>query len=314
VSSRVVFFGTPRFAVPTLEALDRSGRTPVRVVTQPARPVGRGRKLKEPPVAEWALERGIEVTQPKRVRAPSFLELAAADRPDVAVVVAFGQIFPQKLLDLPRLGCVNLHASLLPRYRGAAPIHAAIAAGDSRSGVSTMQMEAGLDSGPILLQRETEIGGRETTAELSERLAVLGAELMVETLEGLEAGEIEPRTQDHAQATLAPKLAREDGLVDWGSDATVVYARLRAFTPWPGSSSTLRGGPVKIVWGEPVEVEGEADARPGEILGVHDERLVVCCGGGSTFAIETLQRPGRRALGAAEFANGEHLSAGERFS
>jgi len=313
VSGNLLFFGTPAFAVPTLQALHRAGRTPQRVITQPARPVGRGRKLQEPPVALWALEHGVALTQPKRVRAPSFLELAAGDRPDVAVVVAFGQIFPQALLDLPRLGCVNLHASLLPSYRGAAPIHAALVAGDERTGVTTMQMEKGLDSGPILLQRETEIGAAETTADLSVRLAEIGAELMVETLDRLEAGEIEPRVQNHDLATLAPKLAKEDGRVEWALEAQTIYNRLRAFTPWPGLASSLRGEPVKIGWGEPLVGPVSGAAAPGEFLGVRGDRIAVRCGGGSAFGIEILQRPGRRALPAAEFANGERLRAGERF-
>jgi methionyl-tRNA formyltransferase len=309
----LLFFGTPAFAVPTLEALAGAGRTPRRVITQPARPVGRGHKLQEPPVAQWALERGIEVAQPRRVRAPSFLELAAGDEPDVAVVVAFGQIFPRKLLELPRLGCINLHASLLPSYRGAAPIHAALANGDPRTGVTTMQMEQGLDSGPILLQRETDIGPAETTPELSQRLAEIGAELMVETLDRLEAGDIEPRVQNHELATLAPKLSKEDGRVDWSRAASMIYNRLRAFTPWPGLSSTLRQEPVKVVQGAPLVDGAPAGGNPGEIVDIRDERVVVACGGGSLFGIEVLQRPGRRALPAIGFANGEHLTTGERF-
>lgn len=313
MGGNLLFFGTPSFAVPTLEALYRAGRTPRRVITQPARPVGRGRKLQEPPVAQWALGKGIEIAQPRRVRARSFLELAARDRPDVAVVVAFGQIFPQALLDLPRLGCINLHASLLPRYRGAAPIHAALAAGERQTGVTTMQMERGLDSGPLLLQRQTDIGPAETTVQLSERLAVLGAELMVDTLDRLEAGEVEPRAQDHELATLAPKLAKEDGRVDWTQGARVIYNRLRAFTPWPGLSSSLRGEPVKIGWGEPLAELEVGEAVAGEIVEIRDQRVTVCCGGESVFGIEVLQRPGRRALPAAEFANGERLTVGERF-
>lgn len=311
MGGKLLFFGTPAFAVPTLDALERAGRTPERVVTQPARPVGRGREVQEPPVAEWALARGIPIAQPRRVRAPSFRELATADAPDVIVVVAFGQIFPGWLLELPRLGCVNLHGSLLPAYRGAAPIQAAIATGEVETGVTTMLMEKELDSGPILLQRSTSIEPKETSPELGERLAGIGAQLMVETLDLLEAGALEPQPQDDALATFAPLLSKEDGRVDWGLPAGEIFNRLRAYTPWPGLSAVLRDEPVKIGWGE--VIESEASTAPGELLGLRDGRLAVACGGGSVFGIERLQRPGRKALPAAAFANGERLEPGERF-
>ncbi len=311
MSGKILFFGTPAFAVPTLDALEAAGRAPARVVTQPARPVGRGQKLREPPVAEWALERRIPISQPRRVRAPSFRELARGEAPEVAVVVAFGQIFPEWLLELPRLGCVNLHGSLLPAYRGAGPIQAAIANGETETGVTTMLMEKELDSGPILLQRSTPIGGQETSPELGERLATIGAQLMVETISLLEAGELEPRRQDDELATFAPLLTKEDGRVDWGLDAHAIFNRLRAYTPWPGLTATLRDLPVKIGWGE--VAESATDAAAGEILGLRDDRLAVACGGGSVFGIERLQRPGRKALSAAEFVNGERLTAGETF-
>src|SRR5215207_4878892 len=194
---RILFFGTPELAVPTLAALVEAGRSPVAVVTQPARPMGRGLKLADPPVAAWARERGFEVIQPLKVRDPTFLAQAAELDPAVAVVVAFGQIFPTVLLRLPKHGCVNLHASLLPRWRGAAPIQAAIAAGDPRTGVTTMLMEEGLDTGPMLLREETEIGPGETAGELSLRLADMGGRLMVRTLEAMERGELVPQLQDN---------------------------------------------------------------------------------------------------------------------
>src|SRR5947199_3215668 len=187
---RIVFFGTPEFAVPTLAALVGAGRAPVRVVTQPARRAGRGQQRQDPPVARWAREHGLPVMQPERVRDPAFLEEVAALNPDVAVVVAFGQIFPRALLDLPRHGCVNLHASLLPRWRGASPIQAALAAGDARTGVTTMKMDEGMDTGPILLEESVEIGPAETAGELGKRLAEKGARLMVRTIDLLERGEI----------------------------------------------------------------------------------------------------------------------------
>lgn len=310
----LVFFGTPEFALPTLEALWRAGRQPVCVVTQPARPVGRGRQLQDPPVARWARERGLDVVQPERVRDPDFLAELAEIEPAVAVVVAFGQIFPRELLELPARGCINLHASLLPRYRGAAPVQAAIAAGDTWTGVTTMQMEEGLDSGPILLQEETEIGPKETGGQLSVRLSRLGAALVVRTLEELEAGRLRPRDQDETEASLAPRLRRADGEIDWSLTAKQIFDRLRAFTPWPGVFSELRGEAVKILWGEPVELAADSRARIGELLTLQDGKLVVSCGKGTAFGIERLQRPGRKPVTARELANGEHLEPGERFA
>ncbi|MBW8874861.1 MAG: methionyl-tRNA formyltransferase [Acidobacteria bacterium] len=319
---RIVFFGTPEFAVPTLAALVAAGRAPVRVVTQPARPAGRGQKPQDPPVARWAREHGLPVMQPERVRDPAFLAEIAALAPDVAVVVAFGQIFPRALLDLPRHGCVNLHASLLPRWRGASPIQAAVAAGDARTGVATMLMEAGLDTGPILLEEATDIGPRETAGELARRLADAGGGLMVRTLQELERGSLAPRPQPPEGATYAPRLIRESGRIDWSLTALEIHHRLRAYTPWPGLTAELRGAPVKIVAaavldGSLIATSAGLDAGPGTYLGLREGLLAVACGGGvlgSVLGIVELQRPGKRALRAPDFANGERLQAGERFS
>src|SRR4051794_6280759 len=276
---RILFFGTPDFAVPTLAALVAAGRAPALVVTQPARPAGRGQRLQDPPVARWAREHGLPVAMPERVRDPAFLEAAAALAPDVAVVVAFGQIFPRALLDLPRHGCVNLHASLLPRWRGASPIQAAVAAGDARTGVSTMLMEAGLDTGPILLEEATEIGPRETARELARRLAETGGGLMVRTLQVLERGTLAPRPQPPEGATYAPRLPRESGRIDWSLPALEIHHRLRAYTPWPGLTAELRGAPVKIVAAEVLDgnlsaVSTGVDAGgPGTYLGLRDGLL-----------------------------------------
>ncbi|HEV7503763.1 MAG TPA: methionyl-tRNA formyltransferase [Thermoanaerobaculia bacterium] len=309
---RIVFFGTPEFAVPTLAALVAAGRAPVRVVTQPARPAGRGQRLQDPPVARWARERGLPVSQPERVREPAFLEELASLTPDVAVVVAFGQIFPRPLLDLPRLGCINLHASLLPRWRGASPIQAAVAAGDARTGVSTMLMGAGLDTGPVLLEEATEIGPRETAGDLSRRLAEAGGALMVRTLQELERGLLVPRPQPPEGATYASRLTRESGRIDWSLTALEIHHRLRAYTPWPGLTAELRGAPVKIPAAEVLE-GGAAEAAPGTYLGLRGGRLAVACGG-SVLGIVELQRPGKWALRAPDFANGERLQVGERFA
>jgi len=325
--SRLLFFGTPAFAVPTLAALVGAGRAPLLAVTQPARPVGRGRGVAEPPVARWAAEHGIAVEQPERVRDPAFVAALRELAPDAAVVVAFGQIFPPDLLALPALGCINLHASLLPRYRGAAPIQAALAAGEAATGVTAMRMEAGLDSGPILLQEEVAIGPRETAGELRVRLAATGARLVLETLARLERGDLLPRPQDAALATYAPRLTRASGAADWSLPAPALFARLRAYTPWPGMTAELRGQPVKILWGEPlaagdlarltaseaVDLDGLGGAAPGTVLGVVGGWIAVACGGATALGLERLQRPGKPPRAAADFANGERLRAGERF-
>lgn len=313
----LVFFGTPAFAVPTLDALAAAGRVPALVVTQPSRPAGRGQKTVDSPVARWAAEHGVPLLQPERVREPGFLDELRSRVPgmEVAIVVAFGQIFPRALLDLPRRGCINLHASLLPRYRGAAPIQAAVAAGETRTGVTTMQMEAGLDSGPILLQREVAIGEAETAGELSPRLARIGGELVVETLAGSERGEVTPRPQEHDLATYAPRLTRESGAVDWSLPAAILYNRLRAYTPWPGLTAGLRGRPVKLAWAVPEGNPSDAaGAAPGTYLGLAQGRARIACGEGTVLAVESLQRPGKRSLSAADFANGERLTVGETFA
>lgn len=310
--SGLVYFGTPEFAVPTLAALVESNRAPRLVVTQPAREVGRGRKMHEPPVAAWARRHGLPVEQPERVKDEIFLDRLRALAPDLAVVVAFGQIFRRPLLELPRLGCVNVHASLLPRWRGAAPIQAAIAAGDRMTGVTTMKMEEGLDNGPLLLREETAIAEGETADLLGARLAALGAALLVRTVEGLERGEIEPQPQDESLATYAPRLRREDARVDWTLDAGSIAARWRAYTPWPGLESTLRGDAVKLsrVNADAASANG---ASPGQLLGLSGDGVRVACGASTAVSIGELQRAGRRALPARDFWNGERLRAGERF-
>lgn len=309
---RIVFFGTPTFAVPTLKALAEADREPVLVVTQPSRPAGRGRRLLLPPVGEVAQELGIPLIQPHRVKKPDFLEKIRSLEPDVAVVVAFGQIFPLSLLKIPPMGCLNLHASLLPAYRGAAPIQAAIAAGDLETGVSTMVMEKGLDSGPVLLQRRLLIGEKETSGELAPRLAQLGADLMVRTLEELEKGSLVPQPQTEEGVSYAGRIQKEEGRIDWRLTANQVFCRLRAFTPWPGLFSELRGETVKVLSAEPMP-SGQKES-PGTYLGLEGGRMRVACGGGTVLGIERLQRPGRKALDARDFSNGERLSVGECFA
>lgn len=321
---KTLFFGTPDFAVPTLAAMVDAGYRPLRVITQPSRPVGRKRQLRPPPVAEWANQHGLEVLQPEKVSRGEFLVPLAALEPDVAVVVAFGQIFRRRLLALPRHGCLNLHASLLPRWRGAAPIQAAVAHGEPVTGVTTMRMEAGLDSGPILKMAELGIGARETAAELSPRLAVLGARLMVETLDALGRGELEDRPQDDALATYAPRLGKGDGRVDWQRGAGQIHDLWRAYTPWPGLTTKWRGRDVKLLEGryDPRAPAAPATAMAGEILteaeGVAGKRgqkgaLRVACGDGTIFVLERLQLAGKKPISAADFVNGEQPTAGEAF-
>ncbi len=309
---RTIFFGTPEFAVPTLAAMVESGHAPRLVISRPARPVGRGHRLRQPPAAEWAMSHGLDVMQPEKVNCKSFRRKLAELAPDVAVVVAFGQIFRRRLLALPARGCLNLHASLLPSYRGAAPIQAAIAAGETVTGVTTMVMEAGLDSGPILLQEELEILSEETAPELSRRLADRGAKLMVETLQALERCELTPSRQQEELVSYAPQLAKEDGVVDWRLTAAGISNRLRAYTPWPGQSSFLRGQRVKLLAARPLD-ETVGDGPPGLVLGPREGVLPVACGGGTLLGLERLQLAGKKPVSAADFANGQRLRDGERF-
>lgn len=318
--TKTVFFGTPDFAVPTLEALSSSGLAPALVVSQPDRPAGRGRRLTAPPVARWAREHGLPVAQPDSVRAPAFLEQLEALAPDVAVVVAFGQIFRRPLLELPPLGCINLHGSLLPRWRGAAPIQAAIAHGDRQTGVTTMQMEAGLDTGPILLMEAVDIGPDECAPELSARLASIGGPLMVETIRGLASGTVRPREQDHTKATVAGRLNKTDGDVDWQRSARQIYDTWRAFAPWPGLRAHVDGQPLKLLGVRPSEdrarpepTDVAAIREPGALIGPDSDGVAVVCGDGSLLRLERVQRPGRRPVAAIDWYRGERLQPGHRF-
>jgi methionyl-tRNA formyltransferase len=241
---RLVFLGTPAFAVPTLESLVAAGYDVLSVVTQPDRPSGRGRRLAASPVKEAALRLGLPVYQPERIRRPDAVAVLAGLRPDIMVVVGYGQILPQTVLDIPPHGIINVHASLLPEYRGAAPVQWAIANGATRTGVTTMRIDAGLDTGDMLLKAETEIGPEETALELGARLAAMGAALLIETLERIET--IAPHKQDAAQATYAPLLKKENGLIDWRQPAQAIHNRVRGFQPWPGAYTRFRGQQLHI--------------------------------------------------------------------
>jgi len=304
---RIVFLGTPEFAVPTLERAFAAGHEIAAVVTQPDRPKGRGRQLAAPPVKETALRLGLAVHQPERIRTPEAIELLAGLKPDAMVVVGYGKIIPQAIIDIPRHGIVNVHASLLPKYRGAAPVQWAIANGESETGVTTMRIDAGLDTGDILKQRKTEIGLHETAVELAQRLAAIGAALLVETLAGLERGEIVPRPQNSAETTFAPVLKKEDGRIDWTRPAAEISNRIRGFTPWPGCFTHLRGKAIEI---SRARATAGATGEPGSVHPIRG-RLVVTCGEGTALEILEVQMEGRKRMDAAAFQNGYHLMENE---
>jgi methionyl-tRNA formyltransferase len=306
---RLLFMGTPDFAVPALDALVEAGHEVAGVVAQPDKPQGRGNQLQSPPVAVRARELGLELRQPRAVRSGAFPEWVEGLRLDVAVVVAYGRILTPRLLSAPRLGCINIHASLLPRYRGAAPIQWAVVRGEAETGVCTMQMEEGLDTGPVLLRRATPIGPEETSPELWQRLSRLGAEMIVETLARLP--ELRPEPQDHAAHSLAPMLRKEDGLLDWSRPAQELHNQIRGLLPWPGCHSALRGEPLKLLAARPApEVELCPALRPGELIAT-TPRLLVATGQGALEILQA-QLPGRKAQPGAALAHGARLRPGER--
>ena len=308
---RLVFCGTPAFAVPTLEALIAAGHEVALVLSQPDKPVGRTGEVSPTPVKRTALTHGIPALQPDKLKNNDDLraQLTALQQ-DAIIVVAYGRILPQWMLDLPRLGCLNGHASLLPRWRGAAPIQWAIAAGDRETGVTTMRLNAGLDTGPMLLRRTVPIGKTTTAPELFLSLARLGADLMVETLAGLKTGTIKPEAQDDTAATLAPILTRDDARIDWTRTAAETEQRFRGFQPWPGAFTSLRGKKL-IVHGITYDSFTTGGADPG-ILDLSGGKLRVSCGEGSTLLLDEVQLEGKKRISAAEFLRGYQLRGGER--
>jgi methionyl-tRNA formyltransferase len=313
---RIVFMGTPESAVPSLRRCVEDGHEVLAVWTQPDRPAGRGNKLKAPPVKEYALSQNLTVRQPAKIRTEEALSLFAAEEFDVAVVVAYGRILPATFLRAPRRGCVNVHFSLLPKYRGAAPVNWSIVRGESVSGVTTMLIDEGLDTGPVLLQRSTQIEEGETAPHLLERLSHAGAELLGETLARLD--EIEPRPQRDEDATLAPMLKREDGLIDWTLDAQDIERRVRGFQPWPNAHTFYKDRRL-VIWRASVfGVEGEdlkdgSTTRAGEVIEARGDSLIIACGGVTSLRVLELQPEGKQRLGVRDFINGAHIRAGERF-
>ena len=304
---RIVFAGTPEFAAQHLQALLEAGREIIAVYTQPDRPAGRGQKLMPSPVKQLALQHGIAVYQPQTLRDPSAQAELAALKPDLMVVVAYGLILPQVVLDTPRLGCINSHASLLPRWRGAAPIQRSIQAGDASSGVTVMQMEAGLDTGPMLLKVTTTITAEDTGGSLHDRLAALGSRAVVEAVSRLAAGELRGEVQDDSLATYAHKLNKDEARLDWSRPAVELERLVRAFNPWPLCHSTLNGEALKIHAAQ----LGEGSGQPGSILAADKSGLTVACGEGA-LRLTRLQLPGGKPLAFADLYNSrrEQFAAG----
>jgi methionyl-tRNA formyltransferase len=304
----LVFCGTPEFAVPTLEQLVESGFHCALVVTQPDRPKGRRLELAASPVKQSALRLGIPITQPEKIKHnQEFKAQLEALKPDAIVIVGYGRMIPQWMLDLPRFGNINLHASLLPKYRGAAPIQWAIAQGESTTGVTTMKIDAGLDTGDILLQRESPIAPNDTAENLAPKLGALGADLMIETLRDLQAGTIVPRKQENAHATFAPILKKEDGLIDFSRTAAAILNRLRGFQPWPGAYTKFRGKNLQVFRA----AIGE-DASPVARVHMDGRRFFVGCGQGTSIEFLELQLEGKKRTSAGDFIRGYRPEPSEK--
>ncbi len=312
---RLIFMGTPEFAVPTLARLIGEGHEITAVFTQPDKPAGRGKQMHTTPVKTFALEHGLHVHQPARIKTNEEVrEVFEQTAPDSCVVAAYGKILPGWLLAIPKLGCINVHASLLPRYRGAAPINWAIALGESDTGVTIMQMDAGMDTGAMLAKRAIPIGAEETAPELNARLSQLGAELLSETLPRIERGEINPEPQDDSHATYAPMLKRNDGLIDWQRSAREIANRVRGFQPWPGAYTFLQGSRLTIWRAKEESLESrdsEPLGEPGTIARLDQTGVMLWCTGPTLLRVEEMQLEGKRRLSARDVANGLRLAVGD---
>jgi methionyl-tRNA formyltransferase len=306
---RIVFMGTPDSAVPSLQRLLTDEHEIAAVWTQPDKPAGRGDKMHAPPVKQFAVQNNLPLEQPQKIRTQEAKNLFASYRADVAVVVAYGRILPPEFLRAPRRGCVNVHFSLLPLYRGAAPANWAIVNGEARTGVTTMFIEEDLDTGPILLQRETDIGETETAPELMHRLSAIGADLLGETLAQFDS--ITPRPQRHQDATFAPLLTKHDGVIDWTRNAASIERCVRGFQPWPTAYTNYHGRRL-IVWKATAEVS-TLNAAPGEVIFAHGDDVVVKCGDDTALRLNEVQPEAKRRMGVRDFLNGTHLKAGDRF-
>ena len=315
----LVFCGTPRFAVPTLEKLVEAGHSLPLVVTQPDRPRGRGMDLAVSPVKESAVRLGLPVTQPATIKTnEEFRSRLTSIHPDAIIVVGYGRIIPQWMIDLPRFGNLNLHASLLPKYRGAAPIQWAIANGEELTGVTTMKIDVGLDTGDILLQREISIAPEDTSETLGPKLATIGADLTLETLRGLDQGTVHPIPQDNSRATLAPIITKEDGRIDFSISAARIYNRLRGFQPWPGAYTSYRGKSLAVLAAKVrldhpgFTINEDMVISDGTII-IHGDRLLVYCSSDTWLEILELQPEGKRRMSSRDFINGYRPRSGDRF-
>jgi len=307
---RIVFMGTPESAALSLRRLIDDGHEIVAVWTQPDRPAGRGNKMHQSLVKEFAVQHNLTVHQPLKIKTEEVKTLFASHEADAAVIVAYGRILPTEFLNAPRQGCINLHFSLLPKYRGAAPVNWAIIGGEKETGVTTMRIVEELDAGPMLLQRATDIGGSETAPELMKRLAVLGADLLSDTLKGLD--DIEAQPQRHEDATFAPILKREDGRIDWTMDTFAIDCRVRGFQPWPHAFTTFRSHRL-IIWEATPEWIEQLRFRPGQIIEARGDRLLVACGDGTALSVLQLQPEDACRMSARDFLNGPHLKVGDVF-
>jgi methionyl-tRNA formyltransferase len=303
--------GSATFALPSLDALFEAGLTITAVITQPDKPSGRGQAVQGPPVKKRALDLQLPVYQPKSLKGEEAQQLFAALSPDLIVVVAYGKILPSWLLHLPRYGCINLHGSLLPRYRGAAPVHWAVANGEIQTGVCTMLLDEGLDTGPVYLCEESAILPDETVGTVYDRLASIGGPLVLRTVQGIVSGALQPKPQDNSQATLAPLLQKEDGYLDWRRPAVELHNRVRAFNPWPATVTKFRGSSCKILK-TALAAGGPLQADPGTIIAAKG-RLSVACGDGCPLDILSIQPENRKAISGADFSNGARLQPGEKF-
>src|SRR6266403_3037143 len=309
---RILFCGTPHFAVPTfIHLLAQPDIEIAAVITQPDRPRGRGHKISASPMKEAAVAANVPVHQPEKIRTPEAQDLLKQLAPDCIVIIAYGQIIPARLLDIPKLGWINLHASLLPKYRGAAPINWAIANGETQTGVTTMRINAGMDTGGILLQQQIGIAPEETAPELAESMAEAGAPLMLETLRGLAGGNLVARPQNDDEASYAPLLKKEDGHIDWNRPAQEIYNRMRGFAPWPGAYTSFRGQTCQL-WAEPFSLRTLTGSAPGTIFR-EDTQILIACGHATLLRLLSVKVEGRKQISAVEFANGARLTERERF-
>lgn len=309
---RIIFCGTPQFAVPTLEKLVAEGFEVALVLTNPDEPVGRGHRVQAPPLKQCAERLQLPIFQPSKLKTDQVRERLTEVQPEAIVVAAYGHIIPKWMIELPRLGCINLHASLLPRYRGAAPIQWALIKGEKVTGNTTMQIDTGLDTGPMLLTQRVQITSDETTETLSRKLSGPGAELMVETLRKLDRGQLRPQPQDGSQATLAPRLKRSDGLIDWTLPADRIFGRVRGLRPWPGAFTAFRGKHLHLWWAAPETGTASPEPTPVGTLAQRTSGLFVACGESTWLELKEVQLEGRKRITGRDFANGVRLQPGER--